>query len=76
MMLKNLLRVRRLGHMEYEEAYAAQKEAEQAVKDGAPSALLFVEHPHVLTTGRNATLSSSGVIASPELLCCARHPGN
>jgi lipoyl(octanoyl) transferase len=56
------LRVARLGRMEYGAALALQKETERAVLTGAqPDTLLLVEHPHVLTIGRRATLS--GILA-------------
>jgi lipoyl(octanoyl) transferase len=57
------LTVRRLGRVEYGEAYRLQKETERAVRDrSAPDTLLLVEHPHVLTVGRRAT---------PELILAA-----
>lgn len=65
-MPEKILRVRRLGQMEYEAAFAVQKEVERAVKSGAPDTLLLVEHPHVFTIGRNAT--RAGVLAAPEVL--------
>lgn len=64
---ENLLRVERLGRMEYGAALALQKETERAVLTGAqPSTLLLLEHPHVLTIGRRAT--EAGILASAELL--------
>lgn len=65
-MSDKVLRVRRLGRMEYEAAFAVQKETERDVKGGAPDTLLLVEHPHVFTIGRNAT--RAGVLAAPEAL--------
>jgi lipoyl(octanoyl) transferase len=61
------LRVRRLGRLEYGEAYRIQKEAEAAVRERRePDTLLLVEHPHVLTVGRRATPEL--ILASPEAL--------
>ncbi|MFL6255203.1 MAG: lipoyl(octanoyl) transferase LipB [Pyrinomonadaceae bacterium] len=61
------LRVRRLGRLEYGEAYRVQKEMELAVRDRRePDTLLLVEHPHVLTVGRRATPSL--ILAAPEEL--------
>jgi len=58
---------RDLGRMGYEEAYALQRELVSARKAGAiADQLLFVEHPHVVTLGRNAKLEN--VLATPELL--------
>jgi lipoyl(octanoyl) transferase len=54
-MKERLLRVRRLGRVEYGEALALQKETERAVQTGAqPDTLLLLEHPHTLTLGRGA----------------------
>ena len=61
------LTVRRLGRLEYGEAYRVQKETEAAVRLGeSPDTLLLVEHPHVLTLGRRA--KHDLILASPELL--------
>jgi lipoyl(octanoyl) transferase len=61
------LRVRRLGRLEYGEAYRIQKEVERAVRERRePDTLLLVEHPHVLTVGRRATREL--ILASPEVL--------
>jgi lipoyl(octanoyl) transferase len=61
------LRVRRLGRLEYGEAYRIQKEVELAVRERRePDTLLLVEHPHVLTVGRRATREL--ILAPPELL--------
>ena len=59
------LTVRRLGRVEYGEAYRVQKETERAVRDrSAPDTLLLVEHPHVLTIGRRA--KPEAILATPE----------
>lgn len=61
------LKVRRLGRLEYGEAYRIQKETELAVRSGAePDTLLLVEHPHVVTLGRRAT--ASAILVAPEVL--------
>ena len=57
--------VRRLGRLEYGEAYRVQKETEARVKrDGGPDTLLLVEHTHVLTLGRRA--SADAILASED----------
>jgi lipoyl(octanoyl) transferase len=44
-----------LGRMEYGEAFALQKrEVERLQRGEGDDVLLFVEHPHVITIGRNA----------------------
>ncbi len=49
------LEVRELGRLPYGEAWALQKELAEQRKQGLiPDQLLLVEHPHVLTMGRNA----------------------
>jgi lipoyl(octanoyl) transferase len=61
---------RDLGRMGYEEAFALQRELVSARKaETIPDQLLFVEHPHVLTLGRNAKVEH--VLAAPELLARA-----
>ncbi|MET0625759.1 MAG: lipoyl(octanoyl) transferase LipB [Pyrinomonadaceae bacterium] len=61
------LRVRRLGRLEYGEAFRVQKETELAVRERRePDTLLLVEHPHVLTVGRRATPDL--ILADPETL--------
>jgi lipoate-protein ligase B len=45
-----------LGLVPYDEAFAIQKrEVERLQNGGDEDVLLFVEHPHVITMGRNAT---------------------
>lgn len=59
--------VRRLGRIEFREAWRRQREWVEAVKRGeAGDQLLFVEHPATITLGRNA--DGSNILASPELL--------
>lgn len=66
-MRERLLRVRRLGRLEYGAALAVQKETERAVLRGEqPDTLLLVEHPHTLTLGRGA--KTGGILATPALL--------
>ncbi len=67
-MLSRTLKVRRLGRVEYGEAYRIQKETELAVRHRErPDTLLLLEHPHVITTGRRAT-RDTGILADPETL--------
>lgn len=62
-----MLRVERLGRLEYGAALAIQKETERAVLvDQQPDTLLLLEHPHTLTLGRGAT--RAGVITPQEIL--------
>jgi lipoyl(octanoyl) transferase len=66
-MKPRVLRVERLGRLEYGAALAVQKETERAVLAGEqPDTLLLVEHPHTLTLGRGAT--RAGVITPQEIL--------
>jgi len=49
-----MLETRDLGRMRYGDALAIQKELVEQRKQGlVPDQLLFVEHPHVITQGRN-----------------------
>ena len=60
--------VRDLGRMSYAEALSIQESIAGERKLGLGSDhLLFVEHPHVVTIGRNGR--ESNVLASPALLC-------
>ena len=62
-----MLRVERLGRLEYGAALGVQKETERAVLAGEqPDTLLLVEHPHTLTLGRGAT--SAGILTPQETL--------
>ncbi len=59
--------VRDLGRISYAEALSLQMDLAAERKQGLGcDHLLFVEHPHVVTIGRNG--SESNVLASPELL--------
>jgi lipoyl(octanoyl) transferase len=66
-MRERLLRVKRLGRVEYGEALALQKETERAVQTAlAPDTLLLLEHPHTLTLGRGAGIER--ITTPPEIL--------
>ena len=53
--------------MSWAEAYERQKEFEALRKaQSIPDQLLFVEHPHVVTMGRNG--HESNILANPEML--------
>ena len=59
--------VRDLGRLGWPEAYRVQQQLVEERKAGRiPDQLLFVEHSHVVTLGRNAHLSN--ILASPEML--------
>lgn len=59
--------VRDLGRIGYAEAYAIQKDLEARRKAGEiPDQLLIVEHPHVITMGRNGHMQN--ILAQPEVL--------
>jgi lipoyl(octanoyl) transferase len=59
--------LRELGRMAYGEAYALQRELADKRKRGEiPDQLLIVEHPHVITMGRNGR--SENMLASEEVL--------
>src|SRR3954454_7704332 len=56
-----------LGRVSYAEAVEMQRAARAALKSGkGPERFLLLEHPHVYTLGRNATLED--VLAGPEWL--------
>jgi lipoyl(octanoyl) transferase len=56
-----------LGTIDYNEAFSLQKRAVEALQSGGGSEMLYLlEHPHVITRGRNASLGS--LIASQALL--------
>lgn len=66
-MPERVLKVRRLGLVDYAEALALQKDLEQRViAREEPDTLLLLEHPHTFTVGRRA--KESGVLASAEIL--------
>lgn len=56
-----------LGRMRYGDALKVQESLVQRLKDGTGTdTLLFVEHPHVVTIGRNG--KEQNVLASAEIL--------
>jgi lipoyl(octanoyl) transferase len=56
-----------LGRLDYEEAFALQKrEIERLQRNEGDDVLLFVEHPHVITIGRNA--DGSALVADRRLI--------
>ncbi|MBV9268934.1 MAG: lipoyl(octanoyl) transferase LipB [Acidobacteriaceae bacterium] len=56
-----------VGRMRYADAFALQQQFVEVRKQGqGVDTLLFVEHPHVVTMGRNA--KEHNVLASPEIL--------
>jgi lipoyl(octanoyl) transferase len=66
-MRERLLKVCRLGRVEYGAALALQKETERAVQSGEqPDTLLLMEHPHTITVGRGAT--HAGIVCPQEIL--------
>jgi len=59
--------LRDLGRLRYEDALREQKDLEDRRKRGLiPDQLLFVEHPHVVTMGRNG--KAENLLASEELM--------
>ncbi len=61
------LEVETLGRVPYAEAWALQRElAERRKRGEIPDQLLLVEHPHVMTLGRNGRMDN--VLAAPERL--------
>lgn len=62
-----LCEARDLGRMRWAEAYALQQElVEQRKRQEIPDQLLLVEHPHVVTMGRNGQMEN--LIAGEEIL--------
>jgi lipoyl(octanoyl) transferase len=56
-----------LGTVRYDEAYRLQRDAVERLQNGGTEEALFLlEHPHVITKGRNA--SGSTLLASRDLL--------
>ena len=56
-----------LGTLRYAEAFALQKrEVERLQRGEGDDVLLYVEHPHVITMGRNAT--GAALIADPRFI--------
>lgn len=64
------LEVLNLGRMDWLQAYNLQQQYIQRRKDGAgQDTLLLVEHPHVVTMGRNG--KEANLLAPPEILAKA-----
>ena len=56
-----------LGRLEWMKAFRIQQQfVEEKKREGGIDRFLFVEHPHVVTLGRNA--KEGQVLASPEIL--------
>ncbi|HEY3738671.1 MAG TPA: lipoyl(octanoyl) transferase LipB [Bryobacteraceae bacterium] len=67
MMPRRPCEVRDLGRLGWAEAFEIQQQLVEERKAGRiPDQLLFVEHSHVITLGRNAHLSN--ILANPEML--------
>jgi lipoyl(octanoyl) transferase len=65
--MQRVLRVERLGRVEYAAALAIQKQTERAVLAGTQAdTLLLLEHPPTLTRGRRS--ANDGIIASEGVL--------
>ncbi len=61
------LNVRELGRVAYGESFELQRQLVEQRKQGLiPDQLLLVEHPHVITMGRNGHMDN--VLASDEIL--------
>ena len=65
----DVIEIRRLGVVAYQDALVLQTELVQARKAGAiPDQLLLLEHPPVITLGVKARADRSHVLAADELL--------
>jgi lipoyl(octanoyl) transferase len=65
--MRRVFEVRDLGRLGWAEAYRLQHDLAEKRKAGLiPDQLLFFEHPHVITLGRNSRLDN--ILASPEML--------
>ena len=60
-----------LGQMSWRDAWARQEQAHDRVMRGGESVLFLVEHPHVITLGRQADLSLRNLRYSREELADA-----
>ncbi len=68
--MRKVCEIRDLGRMEYGAAWELQRQlVEDRKKARIPDQLLFVEHPHVLTLGRNGRMQN--VLASEAALKAA-----
>jgi lipoyl(octanoyl) transferase len=62
-----MIEIRDIGTLDYHAALALQESLVSARKAGEiQDQLIFVEHPHVVTMGRNSKVSN--ILASPEVL--------
>lgn len=69
-MINRSCEFRDLGNMAYGEAYALQRDlADKRKRGDIPDQFLIVEHPHVITMGRNG--HGENVLASEEVLARA-----
>jgi lipoyl(octanoyl) transferase len=69
-MLRRACELRDLGRLSYAEAFAIQQDlVEQRKRQLIPDQLLIVEHPHVITQGRNG--HAENLLASEEILARA-----
>jgi lipoyl(octanoyl) transferase len=69
-MLMRTCELRDLGRLSYAEAFAIQQDlVEQRKRQFIPDQLLIVEHPHVITQGRNG--HAENLLASEEILARA-----
>lgn len=65
--IRDICRAIDLGRMDYDEAFALQKrEVERLQRGQGDDLLLFVEHPHVITVGRNA--DGTALVADRRLI--------
>jgi lipoyl(octanoyl) transferase len=65
--IRSVCRAIDLGRMDYDDAFALQKrEVERLQRGEGDDVLLFVEHPHVITVGRNA--DGSALLADRRLI--------
>ena len=66
-MRERILKVERLGRIDYAAALEIQKRIEHAVLTGEePDTLLLLEHPHTLTLGRRS--AADGVLVADDVL--------
>ena len=64
---RSICRAIDLGRMEYDDAFALQKrEVDRLQRGEGDDVLLFVEHPHVITVGRNA--DGTALVADRRLI--------
>lgn len=67
--LARTIDVRRLGRMEYDEAYELQRQlVEERRRTAIGDTLLLLEHPAVITLGARNRIATSHIVASDEQL--------